>query len=175
MPNREEEFCDERLNKMETKFQFLERLYFPGYMGLLSEDYSKRSAVFGFRPTEPPVCRVVDYMTPRGVHIFLSQGGICLVESVLQEEGFDMSVEDYRNLTSEGRLKIIELNQKYRKEVRLGRELQGRLNLTGIRWGRLPMIKIDFDIANKSVTGNLVGVLASHPVPQTNSDILREN
>lgn len=159
----------------ETKFQFLERLYYPGYMGLLTEDYDKRSAVFGFRPTEPPVFRAADYLTPRGAHIFISQGGICLVENALTEQGYDMSVEEYRRLTAEGRLKIIELNQKFRREIGLGRDLQGRIDLTKIRWGRIPMIKMEFDIANSSITGNLVGVLAPKPVSQTNSDIWRGN
>jgi hypothetical protein len=160
---------------METRFQYLKRLYYPGYMGLLTEDYSKRSGVFGFMATEPPVFRAADYLNPRGAHIFISQGGICLVENVLVEEGFDMSVEDYRKLTAEGRLKIIELNQRFRREIGIGGNLVGRLDITGIRWGRMPMVKINFDIQNSSITGNLIGVLAPRPVNQTNSDIWRGN
>ena len=86
-----------------------------------------------------------------------------------------MSVEEYRNLTAEGRLKIIELNQKYRREVGLDRNLQGKLDLTKIRWGKMPMIKMNFDLANRAITGNLVGILASKSVPQTNADIWKGN
>ena len=160
---------------MKTRFDFLREMYFPGYMVLLTEDYDKRRAVFDFKPTEPPVFRSAHYLTPRGSHIFISQGGLCLVENVIAEEGFDMSVEDYRNLTMEGRMKIVELNQRYRKEMSLGRDLQGVVNLTNIRWGKLPMVKIDFDIGEHAITGNLIGVLAPRPRPQMNADIIVNN
>ena len=160
---------------MKTRFDFLRELYLPGYMGLLTEDYDKRTAIFNFTPTEPHVFKAANYLTPRGAHIFISQAGLCLIENILVEEGFNMSVEEYRALTSEGRMKIVELNQKYRKELGLNRELQGRVDLTGIRWGKLPMVKLNFDIGEHAITGNLIGVLAPRPVPQTNSDILAIN
>jgi len=159
----------------ETRFQFLEGLYYPGYMCLLSEDYDKRSGIFDFKPTEPPVFIPGEYLTPRGAHIFISQAGICLIEAVLESEGFDMNADEYRELTAEGRLKIVELNQKYRREVGLDRDLQGKVALTGIRWGKMPMVRMDFDIANRAIRGNLVGVLVPKPVPQTNADIWRGN
>lgn len=159
---------------METRFQFVESLYLPGYMGLKTEDYDQRSGVFDFSPTEPPVAAIqINYMTPRGAHIFISQAGLCLLEYVLNEEGFDMSIEEYRELTKEGRMKIVELNQRYRKEIGLDRDLQGRVNLTKIRWGKIPMVKMDFDLENRAITGSLTGVLAPKPMPQLNSDILR--
>ena len=132
---------------MKTRFEFLKSLYLPGYMGLQTEDYNGRGATFDFMPTEPPVAAIpIGYVTPRGAHIFISQAGLCLVENVIQTEGFDMSAEDFRQLTMEGRMKIVELNQKYRREVETNRNLQGRMDLTKIRWGKMPMIKIDFDI-----------------------------
>jgi len=70
-------------------------------------------------------------------------------------------------------LKIIELNQKYRKEVALDRDLQGRLDLTKSRWGKMPVFKVDFDLANRAITGNLTAVFAPKPMPQMNADILR--
>jgi hypothetical protein len=33
-------------------------------MGLQSEDYGGRSGNFRFKPAEPPVVQVVDYLTP---------------------------------------------------------------------------------------------------------------
>jgi hypothetical protein len=83
-----------------------------------------------------------------------------------------MSVQEYRELTSQGRMKIIELNQRYRREVSLDRNLQGRNALTRVRWGELPMVKMDFDIANRAISGNLTGVLAPRPMPQLNADIM---
>ncbi len=158
---------------METRFQFLERLYLPGYMTLKSEDYSRRDAVFRFAPTEPPVTALsTKYLTPRGAHIFISQGGLCLIEYVLEQEGFDMSIQEYRELTFQGRMKIVELNQRFRREVSLDTDLQGRIMLTKIRWGKMPLVKMDFDIANSAITGNLTGFLAPRPMPQLNEDIL---
>ena len=144
-------------------------------MGLQKEDYDGRSGTFEFRPIEPPVARIVDYLTPRGAHIFISQAGLCVVEQVLETEGFDMSIDEYRATIIEGRMKIVELNQKYRREVRLDKDLQGRMDLTKIRWGRLPMIKMKFDLANGAIMGDLIGVLAPRPMTQTNADILRGN
>jgi hypothetical protein len=161
---------------MKTRLEFLNEIYLPGHVGILSEDYQGRSGVFDFTPIEPQVTILSDkYLTPRGDHIFISQGGLCLVENILIEEGFDMSTKEYRALTFEGRLKIIELNQKYRTEVGLDKNLQGKLDLTKIRWGKMPIVKIDFDIANKAIIENLLGVLAPKPMPQTNADVLRNN
>jgi len=47
-----------------------------------------------------------------------------------------MSIEEYRELSMQGRMKIIELNQRYRREVHLNEILQGRLDLTRIRVGK---------------------------------------
>tara|TARA_Y100000310_G_scaffold213611_1_gene214562 strand:+ start:5584 stop:6069 length:486 start_codon:yes stop_codon:yes gene_type:complete len=161
---------------METRFQFLESVYLPGYMGLRTEDYNGRTGIFDFKPTEPPVVAItLNYLTPMGAHIFLSQAGLCLIENTIKTEGFDMGIEDYRQLTKEGRMKIVELNQKYRREVETNKNLQGRMNLTKMRWGKMPMIKIDFDLANHAITGNMVGVLAPKPMPQMNADIIRKN
>ena len=86
-----------------------------------------------------------------------------------------MSVEDYWNLSMQGRMKIVELNQKYRKEIALDKNLQGRLDVTKIRWGKAPLVKVDFDIANRAITGNFVAILASKPMPQMNAEIVRRN
>lgn len=158
---------------MISRFEFLERIYLPGYMGLKSEDYQGRKGTFDFNPTEPPVARIVNYLTPRGAHVFISQAGLCVVEQVIESEGIGMSVDDFRELTVESRMKIVELNQKYRREVRLDRELQGQMELTTIRWGRLPIIRMEFDISNGAIHGDLIGVLASKPVAQMNGDLLR--
>ncbi|MCD4666877.1 hypothetical protein K8R47_03640 [archaeon] len=159
---------------MESIFQFLKKLYLPGYMGLLTENYNQKSAVFDFAPTEPPVTILsTEYFTPRGAHIFISQAGFCLMEHILKTEKFDMNIEDYRDLTMQGRMKIIELNQRYRKELKLDDYLQGKLNLTKIRWGKRPLVKIDFDISNRSITGNLTCILAPEPIIPINADICR--
>jgi len=159
---------------MQTRFGFLEKVYLPGYMGLLTQDYDKDSGVFRFRPTEPPVTILsTKYLTPRGAHIFISQGGLCLVEQMIEDGRLDTTIEEYRTLTEGGRLKIVELYQKYRREVSLDSDLQGKLTVTKIRRGVMPVIKIDFDIASRAIRGNLTGVLAPNPVPQMNADVLR--
>lgn len=162
--------------KMQTKFQFLENFYLLGYMGLRTEDYDNRSGVFGFTPIEPPVTILsTKYLTPRGAHIFISQAGLCLVENILETEGFDMSTNEFRKLTMDGRMKIVELNQKYRRELTLDKNLQGKLNLTKIRWGKAPIVKIDFNLANRAITGNFTAILAPKSTPQMNTDIIRRN
>jgi len=83
---------------MQSRFQFLEGVYLPRYMGLQTEDYDKRSAFLGFTPTEPPVTILsTKYLTPRGAYIFISQGGFCLIEEMLTEEGFDMVLKNIEN------------------------------------------------------------------------------
>lgn len=145
-------------------------------MGLRTEDYDNRSGVFGFKPIEPQVTILsTKYLTPRGAHIFISQAGLCLLESIFEKEGFDMSTEEYRELTMDGRMKIVELNQKYRRELTLDKNLQGKLNLTKIRWGKAPIVKVDFDIANRAITGNFVAIVAPKSTPQMNADIIRRN
>ncbi|MEI6731697.1 MAG: hypothetical protein WCK90_03370 [archaeon] len=157
---------------MKPMFDFLKEMYFPGYMGLLTEKYDSRSGVFDFKPIEPPVFRHAPYLTPRGAHIFISQAGYCLVENVLAQGGFDMTAEEFRELSTDGRMKIVELNQRYRRELPLDRDLKGRMELTNVRWGKLPIVKIDFNIGERAITGSLVGVLAPRPMPQMNADIL---
>lgn len=160
---------------METILEFLEnKIYLPGYVGILTQDYDKRGGVFDFKPLEPPITIFSgEYFTPRGAHIFLSQAGFCLLDKIIEEGNFDMGVEEYRDLLMRGRMKIIELNQKYRRELQLDKNLQGKLDLTRIRWGKTPVAKIDFDIGNKAITGNLTCILAPKSMPQTNIDILR--
>ncbi|MBU0957211.1 MAG: hypothetical protein KKF56_00195 [Nanoarchaeota archaeon] len=161
---------------METRFDFFKGIYLPEYFGLLTEDYDGRTGVFDFKPIEPQVSIFSErYLTPRGAHIFISQAGFCLVEHVLETEEFPMSVEEYRELSIQGRMKIIELNQRYRREVGTNSNLQGRMDLTKVRGGTMPMIKIDFDLAGRAITGSLTGVLAPKPVPQMNADIVRPN
>jgi hypothetical protein len=158
---------------MQSRFEFITGLYYPGYMGLLKEDYDGCEGIFNFKPTEPPVFRAASYLTPRGAHIFISQAGMCLVEKLIEQGMLDMDIESYRDVTSKGRLKIVELNQKYRKEIKLDNNLQGRLKLTKLRAGAIPIIKIDFDIDDRSIRGDFTGVLAPYPVPQMNADVWR--
>jgi len=62
---------------METRFQFLKKLYYPGYMGLQTENYDGRTGVFDFTPTEPKVFIPLEYFTPRGlIYLFLKQGSV---------------------------------------------------------------------------------------------------
>lgn len=160
----------------QTRFQFIESLYYSGYMSLLSGEQDKRVAEFSFIPREPPVSPVsAKYFTPRGSHITISQAGLYLIENILVEEGLDITPEQYRTLTREGRMKIVELNQKFRKTLGLKEPLEARLMLKNIRWGKMPMVKVDFDLGDRGFYGNFTAVLEPIPVPQMNEDIMARN
>ena len=154
--------------------QFLNKIYLPGYVAVLSENHSGRDSYFEFRPVEPPVTVFSDkYVTPRGTHILLSQASFCVVDNLVRSGELPMSSEEYYELGSEGRFKLVEFNQRFRREIRLDDVLQGKLTVTGLRLGRLPFLKIDFDLGSRAISGNLTAMLAPHPVPQTNVDIMR--
>ncbi len=158
---------------METAIQFLERMYLPGYMTILSEDYSGDKAWFDFRPVEPQVTILSDrYLTPRGTHICLSQSSYCFFERLMIDRGY-FNPGKLHQLGFEGRLKLVEFNQRFRREVKLSDLLQGRLDLTKLRHDKIPILRMDFDLGNRAITGSLTGVIAPHSMPQTNSDILR--
>ena len=160
-----------------TAFEFLaDEVYLPGYMLLANEDYDKKGATFNFNVREPPVTRgdIVPYFTPRGLHICVSQAGYALVENMLRDgllEGFEL--QNLRETLLEGRVKITELYQKFRKEIGLFKPIQGRFDIEAFRAGRLPILKLNFGFENNSIEGFLTSVIAPKPVPQMNSDIIR--
>ncbi len=164
---------------IKTTTEFLaEEVYLPGYMAIANEDYDKKGATFDFNVKEPPVARgnIVHYFTPRGLHICVSQAGYALVEQMVREgqiEGFE--IPNLRETLLEGRVKITELYQKFRKEIGLDNPNQGRFDIQRFRQGKLPVLKLDFGFANDAITGNLVSVVAPKPMPQTNRDIMRKN
>ena len=191
---------------METTAEFLaNQVYLPGYMGIISQDYDKKGAIFDFNVKEPPVARgdIVNYLTPRGLHICISQGSYALVENMVREGEFgDWNISEIREIALEGRLKIAELNQRFRREVqiahlrdtlldgrvkitelyqRFGKEVplskpvQGRFDVKKYRMGKLPILKLEFGFENNAITGNLTSVIAPHPTPQTNADLIRKN
>jgi hypothetical protein len=192
------------LEEIRSTTEFLaEEVYLPGYMAIAGADYDRRSATFDFNVKEPPVARgsIVDYLTPRGLHICISQGSYALVEHMAREGEFgERGVESLREAALDGRLKIAELNQRFRREieiaylrdtllegrikitelyqrfgreVKLGKPVQGRFDVKRFRFGRLPVLKLEFRFENDAVTGNMVSVIAPKPVPQTNIDIMR--
>ncbi len=162
---------------MKTTFDFLaDEVYLPGYMTLSNPDYGKNWATFNFNVREPPVARgnIVHYFTPRGLHICVSQAGMALVENMVKEGLVeDISIPEFRNTVLEGRLKITELYQKFRKEVGLSKPLPGRIDVVRFRQGRIPVLKLNFDFGNRAVNGNLVSVIAPKPTHQLNADLMR--
>ena len=162
---------------MKTTFDFLaDEVYLPGYMALSNPDYGKNWATFDFNVKEPPVARgnIVHYFTPRGLHICVSQAGMALVENMVKEGLVeDISIPEFRNTVLEGRLKITELYQKFRKEVGLSKPLPGRIDVVRFRQGRIPVLKLNFDFGNRAVNGNLVSVIAPKPTHQLNADLMR--
>jgi len=158
---------------MKTAKQFLEEMYLPGYMTILSEGYGGNKAWFDFMPVEPQVTVLSDrYLSPRGTHICLSQSSYCFFERLMVDREF-FDPEELQGIGREGRLKLVEFNQRFGREVPLSNNFQGRLVLTKLRHGKIPIVKMDFDLGNRSITGNLTGVIAPNPVTQTNTDIMR--
>ena len=162
--------------KPKNTFEFIESLYLPGYMTLTSADYDKKGGTFEFNIKEPPVVRegLVDYFTPRGLHICITQAGVALVENMVKEGKLEyLNLQNFRNIILQGRVKITELYQKWRREVKVKEPIQGRIDITRTRLGKVPILKMDFKFENKSVHGNLTSIIVPNPVPQTNQDILR--
>ena len=152
------------------------KFYLPGYMTLDKADQINKIGYFSFNLVEPPVARIdLHYLTPRGNHICISQASYWLIEQFIELGKIDiLDVEGLRNLTLVGRLKMVELNQKLRKEIKLDEIIQGKLTLTNFRPGKMPLVKMDFDLGERGVIGNLTAVLAPKPVHQINSDIMRK-
>ena len=163
---------------MRTSREFLaEEFYLPGWMLVDSEDYRGNQGDFHFLPREPEVVRkgLIYYVTPRSLHICLSQASYCLLEEQAREGRVDFDIQTLRQYFLGGRIKITELNQKFRREVPLSKRMQGVLTLVRYRIGRMPMAKFDFDFDNRAVRGEMIAVIAPFPVQQTNVDVIRIN
>ena len=158
---------------MKSALQFLEEMYLPGFLSVLDLDFSGNTAWFNFMPVEPQVTILSDqYLTPRGTHISLSQSSYCFCEEIIRRKEY-MELAQIRNMGTTGRLKIVEFNQRFRAETKLNQILQGKLIISRFRWGKMPVVKMDFDLNEQAIAGDLTGVIAPHPVRQTNVDILR--
>ena len=194
------------MERQKTTTEFLaDDVYLPGYMAISNQDYDKKGATFDFNVKEPPVARgdIVNYLTPRGLHICISQGSYALAENMIREKLFDeLDIEGFRGAALEGRIRIAELNQRFKKEVeilylrdallkgrikitelyqrfgkevRLSKPVQGRFDIKKFRPGKLPILKLDFSFANDAITGNLVSIIAPNTTRQTNRDIMRNS
>jgi len=164
--------------KISNTFEFLEhQIFLPGYMTLASAIYDNNGAKFKFNLKEPKVTRgIVNYFTPRGLHICVSQGAYALVEYLASKGEFgNLDILNLREIALEGRLKITELFQKFRREVGLSEPIPGRIDITRLRLGKTPVLKVNFEFGAKAVTGNLVSIIAPKPMPQLNQNILRFN
>ncbi len=164
--------------KLPSTFEFLKKqIYLPRYMTLVSATYGAKDAEFKFNLREPKVTRgIVNYFTPRGIHICISQAAYALAEHLVNRgELGNLDILNLRTIALEGRLKIIELYQKFRKEIELPDSIPGRIDLTRLRLGKAPVFKFDFEFGARAVTGNLVSIIAPKPMPQLNQDILRFN
>ena len=191
------------IEKLTTTEFLAEKVYLPGYMGIRKEDYDKKGAIFTFNVKEPPVARgdIVNYLTPRGLHICISQGSYALVENMVDEGNFgEFDIESFRKMALTGRMKITELNERFRKEIeiaylrnillegrvkitelyqRFGKEvlldkpIRGRFDIKKFRPGKMPVLKLDFSFGEGAITGNLTSVLAPNSMPQINGNLMR--
>ena len=153
-----------------------EQIYLPGYMAVREADLCSKRGDFLFDVKEPRVTRgdIVNYFTPRGLHICVSQAGYTLMEHLAGKELLgDLDVNTLRKILLQGRGKITELYQKFRKEVELTRPLSGTFDITQMRLGKTPVMKMDFEFGSRKVEGYLTLIIAPSPTPQLNQDILR--
>src|SRR3989344_1220847 len=160
----------------ETTFQFLtNRVYLPGYMTLASADYGFNEGSFRFNLAEPSVTRgsLVRYMTPRGLHICLSQAGYALAENMANEGILgETTASGLRETFLESRLRITEFLQRFRREIPLGAPVDGRVSVSKVRLGIIPVLMLNFELGKKAVSGSLTSVIAPKPVHQLNQDLL---
>ncbi|MFH1823585.1 MAG: hypothetical protein ABH817_02630 [archaeon] len=161
---------------METALEFMERrFYLPGYMCLRELSYQGDSIVFNFQPVEPPVTTHIKYFTPRGLHLAISQGTYAFLEELAKNNQVDLNHDQLREICLAGRLKLVEMSFRFRREIKLDKNLSGKLDLTKMRLGKMPLLKMDFDIEDRSLTGSLTGLISPIPVPQINQDVARNN
>lgn len=164
-------------NKICTTEEFLKNeVYLPGYMLLAGADYDKKGGVFTFNLREPLVLKETfpSYLTPRGLYICVSQASYALVENMIREEIIEnFDILNFRDIFLQGRVKITELYEKFRKEVGLSKIVQGRFNVSQLRMGKFPVLKLDFDFENRAIQGYLTSLIAPTKKPQLNSDIIR--
>ncbi|MDA3836331.1 MAG: hypothetical protein PF542_01800 [Nanoarchaeota archaeon] len=162
---------------MKDALNFLkEDVYLPGYTTIENFKYDKNRGLFEFNPVEFLVSPIekIDYLTPRGLHLCLSQASYALGEEILNKElGGDVS--EVRKSLLEGRVKIIELNQKLRKEIKTGEPLFGEVTLRASRRGKTPIYSWEFDFGDKSIYGNMVTIIAQDQMIQTNASLSRLN
>jgi hypothetical protein len=160
---------------VKSAIEFLRKMYLPGYMVIKNQNYgNNKQAWFNFQPVEPQVTVLSDkYLTPRGAHIFLSQGLYCFAEQIIPSSGY-CSNNELQQLGFEGRLKMVEINERFKKEIELSNIVQGRIILTKMRMGKMPIIKFNFDLGERGIVGDLTCVIAPKSLPQTNYDILRK-
>ncbi len=151
------------MEKMPTTFEFLENeVYLPEYMTLFSADYDLRGGKFGFNLREPKLTggSFVNYFTPRGLHICVSQAGYALVENMINGGKLEeLDIQTLRQTLLQSRIKLTELYQKFRKEVELSKPIEGRFNITRLRLGKMPVLQLDFYFGNRAVSGNLTSII----------------
>jgi hypothetical protein len=160
-----------------TVSEFLSNeVYLPGYMVLRKEDYDKNGGTFLFDVKEPLVTRgdLVHYFTPRGLHMCISQAGYALVENMVNEgmlEGYE--IDSLRKMMLESRVKITEIYQKFKREIELDKPIQGRFDISKLRLGKMPILRLNFGFENSAVFGYFTSLIAPKPMPQLNQDLLR--
>jgi hypothetical protein len=145
-------------------------------MTLTNPDFGNNWATFDFQVKEPPIVRgnILDYLTPRGLHICISQAGYAMVERMANEgllEG--LAVDSLRKILLEGRVKITELHEMFRREIGLLKPIPGKIELTRSRGGAVHIKRFTYDFGNKAFHGNWTSLIASQPTHQTNADLMR--
>ncbi len=167
-----------QIEKLSTSEFLAEHVYLPGYMGLLEVDYDKKSALFKFNVKEPLVAKenIVNYLTPRGVHICISQAAYTITERIIQENDIEeLDIATMRNLMLDGQTKMRGIYQDPKRVIKLGKPIQGKFNIIKMGMGKNPYLRLDFEFENKSVEGYFTNFITGHPVTPLNNYVLRIN
>ena len=165
-------------NKMDSAVDFLQQeVYVPGFMTIKNFSYSNNMGYFEFNPVEFKVSPLgsIDYLTPRGLHLCISQSTYSLMEELIENLDFGFEKSYLREVVTQGRIKIKKLFQDFRREVKSNQLLEGKVELVDFRTGRMPLLVFDFNFGNKSILGWTKNVIAPNSLPQTNINLTRLN
>lgn len=152
--------------------EFLSKVYKPGFMTIEEIIINDKKAMFTFKSLEPEVVKLSkEYLTPRGTHITASQAAYILLET--SSSKFDLKLNSFRELFLDARMKLYEFYARFTKEVDLGIVYEGSIELSKFRKGKNPLVRLDYELADRAVSGFMSGMLVDKPVRQTNQNILR--
>lgn len=154
-------------------FEFLKsEIYLPEYVVLREADFDKKGGTFAFIAKEPLIARSTsqpNYLTLKGLPLCLSQAAYAIGENLVKEGLLgDLEIMNLRKILSEGRIRIPEVYERFRRQVKLGKPIQGRFDIAHLRLGKKTLLKLNYDFENNSIEGNFISIITNTPNPPMN-------